>query len=956
MNGKRIMRSAAAGLAALAMLELGWLPDSDPACRLPEAYLAAEAASQAEQNAPLRRLRVGEVEQQSYMMPTANGTMSGFDAEYIYQIASVIGFKVNFISFNNYGDLLDALERGEVDMAVGVAKLPEREERFLYSTVPFDKGELTLWVRAEDKRYRYGDLETIRGMRIGVPASSSMSYWTKVWTEKNNLPAPITYPSFDAVEEALRKGEVDGIVGGDYLSSPKVRSIAQFQQETYHPVFNKNNPALKMEVDGAMFRINKDDPMFETRLRRKYRDRNLRRNTTYTKEELDYMLNHPQLTVAVVTNDFPYFALDEADQPTGIVVEFFDQISSVTGMGFNFIPYESYDKAVGAVQAGKADLLGLSVMDSVVAASFGLIITSGYSTQSLVELTRDGYLARHDSRAAVASYDIDTVKHLMDSQNDDRNYQVYNTIQEAFAAFSTGKADTLICGMDSATWLLNHNPYANYSLVDLYPQGWVLTSAMKRNNVLLSSILSKASFSDQVDMQSLMLTTSNSQKDKITYWRRMPIGMQFFIIICLMATVAFVVWLLFYTHVQRVKARAALAESDLKAAQSAKEAESNFLANMSHDLRTPLNGISGFTELALKEDDPKMQREYLEKISLSAQLMRNIVNDVLDLSKIERGMLKLTLRPTCLDKHFDHVKTAVEAQAEKKGIFFTAKRDSFRPLWAMADALRMEQIDLNLLSNAIKYTPAGGTVIWRGEIIDQEKLPPGKIRLKTTVKDNGIGMSEEFQKRMFDVFEQEQQEGTEHIQGTGLGLSIVKKLVDLMDGEIHVDSTLGEGTTISVIYNLDLAEPPKEKKAEELGEGEILKGMRILMCEDNEINAELAGLLLANQGVYEVDWAKDGQEGVERFRSQPPNNYDAILMDVRMPVMDGLTATKQIRALGLEGRPDAISIPIIAMTADAYDDDVDRCLTAGMSAHLSKPININEVVKCLVELCHWERR
>lgn len=947
-----IIRSALAGLFALALLGTGSLPA--PLC--PTYASQALAASQADPSAPLRRLKVGEVEQNGYMMPLANGTMSGIDAEYIYQIATIIGCKVDFVSFKDYGRLLDALERGEVDMAVGVAKLPEREERFLFSDSPFAKGELTLRVRTEDTRFRYGDMDSMKNIRIGVPVASSMSYRATAWAKANDLPAPIPYPTFDALEEALYSGEVDAIVAGDYLDSRRVRTVARLTPETYHPVFNKNNLSLKSEVDWAMFRISTDDPMFEIRLRRKYKEHILHNNIAYTKEEIDYMMLHPKITVAVVEKDFPYFDLGENGSPVGIIADFYGQISAATGMTFEFIPYENYEKAVGSVQAGQADVLGLSVMDSVVAAGYGLIITSAYSTQSLVEITRDGYIPDPSSRTAVASYDADTVRHILDGQGKQRALYNYRTIEDAFTAFSTEEADTIICGKDSAYWLLNHHPFANYSMSDLYPQGWILNSAMKRNNVVLNSILGKAAFSDQVDMRNLMMSVTTSQADKITYWRRMPVGMQFLIIICLMAAVAFVVFLMFYTHIERVKARAAVAESDLKAAESAKEAESNFLANMSHDLRTPLNGINGFTELALREDDPKMQREYLEKISLSAQLMRNIVSDVLELSKIERGKMEINLRPTRIDKHFDHVKAAVEAQAEKKNIIFSAKRAEAMPLWVKADALRMEQIDLNLLSNAIKYTPAGGTVSWHGSIIDREKMPPGKIRLKSTIQDDGIGMSEEFQKRMFDFFEQEQQEGTEHIKGTGLGLSIVKRLVDLMGGEIEVESTLGEGTTISVIYNLELAEPPEKKEAVPVKEGEVLKGMRILMCEDNEINAELAGLLLASKGVYEVEWAKDGQDGLERFRGKPPGTYDAILMDLRMPVMDGLTATKQIRALGLEGRQDAVSIPIIAMTADAYDEDVDRCIVAGMSAHLSKPININEVVQCLVELCHWDEK
>ena len=955
---KRLWGLAALLVMALCLGGLTWLWDSEGK-QAGEADLLPPAAHKPAEGrgSPAQlgqKVRVGAVEQPGYMMPTGYGTMRGFDAEYVYQIGGVAGFQVEFVTYPDYGEMLAALERGEVDMGVGVGKTPEREGRFLFSEQPFAKGELALRVRDDDERYAYGKLDEMQYMHVGVLKSSSMGYWTHIWTQKQGMPEATEYRDLQELEEALERGEVDGIVVGDFLNFKNTRVLSQFTAESYHPVFNLQGMELKAEVDGAMHRINSFDPLFEMRLRRKYKDQPTHHNTAFTPAEKRYMVSHPQVTVAVVDADPPYFYKDsKTGEARGVAPEFFRKVTSVTGMGFDFRPYGSYYKALEAVQQGEADMLGLVHMDSVTAAGSGMIITTSYYTQNLVEIMRDGYTEWQAKVVAVADSDLATVRQLMASRGvpEDTEYRSYRTSQEAYNAFNSGEAEALICGMDTASWLLNHNAYVNYAIVDLYAQGWSLSSAMLPQDGLLSSILSKAAVSDGIDMQNVMMRMATTQPGGVVYWRRLPLGAQIMVFLLVILLVAYLLGMMFYSHMQRVKAKAAVAEADLLAMEKAKKAESAFMANMSHDMRTPLNGIIGFTELALAESDEEKRGEYLEKISFSANLMRDLVNDVLDLSKIEGGMLDLLERPTNLSDHFTHIMSAVQTQVEKKKLDFRATEVLPRNVWVMGDALRMEQIALNLLSNAIKYTPEGGRVEWHSEFIDQDELPPNTCRLRSIIKDNGIGMSEEFQQHMFEPFRQEHQKGTERITGTGLGLSIVKRIIDLMGGALEVESKLGEGTTFTIIYNLSLTEPPVETLPAEEPEGGNLAGLRVLLCEDNEINAELAGLLLAGSGAMKVDWAKNGQEGLEMFRSHPENTYDVILMDLRMPVMDGLTATKEIRALGLERRTDAASIPIVAMSADAYEEDVERCMAAGMNAHLAKPIDIKEVERTLMKYC-----
>lgn len=383
-------------------------------------------------------------------------------------------------------------------------------------------------------------------------------------------------------------------------------------------------------------------------------------------------------------------------------------------------------------------------------------------------------------------------------------------------------------------------------------------------------------------------------------------------------------------------------------AEQASAAEQMFLSNMSHDIRTPLNGIIGFTNLALQTDDIKMRQTYLEKIDVSGKLMLDLVNDVLDLSKIESG--KMDLRPEAFESAelFNNVVDAVRFSAEEHGIILEATIDEAYPRFVLADRLRCQQISLNLLSNSIKYTPDGGRVVFEIVVLAE---PVEDCNTLIVVADTGIGMSAEFQKRMFEPFSQEHQSRMYGTQGTGLGLSIVKKTVDLMGGHIDVRSELGKGTTFSVYLPLEKVDADRASQANQSTGEDDIAGKRFLLCEDNQLNAEIAMTILRERGDAEVEHVHDGQEGLSRFEAVAPGYYDAILMDIRMPLMDGLEATRAIRMLD---RPDANTIPIMAMTADAFVEDARNCRAAGMNEYISKPIDPKKLIAKLARLCAGE--
>lgn len=379
-----------------------------------------------------------------------------------------------------------------------------------------------------------------------------------------------------------------------------------------------------------------------------------------------------------------------------------------------------------------------------------------------------------------------------------------------------------------------------------------------------------------------------------------------------------------------------------KKAESAAEAKSEFLSRMSHDIRTPLNAIIGLTHLAKQENDLQVIKDYLHKIDSSSQFLLGLINDILDLSKIENGEMTLHESPFTLTEFKDSIQTVIKPLLDEKNIHFVFDLrcgiDCIK-----VDRLRYSQIFFNLLSNAAKFTPTGGTIEFITERIEPgENDEAGKVGIRYFIRDNGIGMSEEFLKHLYDPFSQERSQTGDNVKGTGLGLPIVKSLVEAMNGTITVKSKLGKGTEFQVELYVEKAPLPKKEQTVDYSD-EKLKGVHILLVEDNELNVFVAKTVLERFDCI-VDVAGNGQEAVARFVQSKEHFYDVILMDVHMPVMNGIEATKAIRALE---REDGATVPIIAMTADAFDTEKKQTIEAGMNSHLPKPINPPDIYRVI---------
>lgn len=389
-------------------------------------------------------------------------------------------------------------------------------------------------------------------------------------------------------------------------------------------------------------------------------------------------------------------------------------------------------------------------------------------------------------------------------------------------------------------------------------------------------------------------------------------------------------------------------EESLKAAKKANQAKSEFLSRMSHDIRTPMNAIIGMTNMALSYENIPETLTCLEKIQSSSQFLLSLINDILDVSKIESRQLKLSPEPYVLKEFVDQVSQIIQPLCKAKEIDFVVMVDFPENCCVFVDHVRFKQIFLNLLSNAVKYTPNGGWVEFSIENQWQNKRVQ---QMRFRVSDTGIGMSREFQQHMFEPFSQEDSRHVTESAGTGLGLSIVRSLVELMHGTIAVQSEPGYGSMFAVQLKLRTCTASQTVTAgQNKGSEGRLIGYRVLLCEDNALNTEVADWILQQAGI-EVENAADGQEAIQVFARSKPYHYDAVLMDIRMPHMDGLEAARRIRSMS---RPDAGKVPIIAMTADAFEEDRQRSLQAGMNAHITKPLSPEILYRTLLRFMDSE--
>ena len=896
-------------------------------------------------------VHVGVVLQSGVAMTTDSGVYYGFDAEFMYKIAQYANLKPIFHPYKDNVEMFKGLDDGDIQMALGISPNPERLERFLFGGHGLFTSQASIRVRDDDPRFSYGNPTEYNGKVLGVVKSSIMYDRAREWASKNDIhPIFKTYDNDDELQEAMNNGEVDGIVTYGSKLTHNYRASFNIVANTYYPIFSKDQMALKNKVDAAMSRILYEDVRYPEKLYDKYRHFHYQDSIPLSVEEKEYIANHPVLKVAVHGMNPPISYVDSNGDIRGVAPDLYKQIAHELNWQVEFVVFNDREEIARALKEGEVDVYGVTSQDIIGSENIGLAITKTYFTLSILCLRRSDVAEIHT--ATFVGMVPPNVENAIREGAPNMELISFPTIEECYEAMSSHKVDAIYCNMAQLNWLTAKHGSGNFTVEGVDDLGIEFSGQLMPGNSVLNSILSKTVQGGKINITNILSKNLYTDQTVMDYIRSIPARLILILFALFAAIIGMVGYTMYKNHQSRVIAELNAKQAALDASEQARKAESSFLSTMSHDMRTPLNGILGYTRLARGSHDMNEIQQYLERIDSSSKLMLALVNDVLDLSKLSSG--KMELREDRIVPHelFNIIKDAITMNANNHHIDFKADLHVDDGVIVYSDRLRLQQLAMNLLSNAVKYTPAGGHVVWDVHV----QVEGDKSSLVEIVQDDGIGMSEEFQQHMFEVFSQENRAETVNARGTGLGLSLVHKFINMMGGTIEVESKLGEGTTF--IFSVPIktvredarvvaAEgQPNANNIEAISKN-VLRDTPILLVEDNEINAELAQLMLADYGANMIDWAHNGQEAVEIYSASEPSHYKLILMDLRMPVMDGLTATRKIRMLH---RPDAGVVPIIAMSADAYEEDVRNCREAGMQNHISKPVDINRLMRAIVDV------
>ena len=685
-------------------------------------------------------------------------------------------------------------------------------------------------------------------------------------------------------------------------------------------------------------------------------------NQSLTGGEKSWLEEHGDIRMGFLNNDPAIFSMDETTgKLTGMLPEYVSYAKDCLGnqtLKFNIQDYDDYDEMLQALQNHEIDMIFYAGRNPDIAEKKGYALTNTAWTYNLMAVTDEKTFDEGNVYTVAVPKEKEALKQQLTFSYPQWNLVDYDSFEEAAEMITNEKADCFLMGASQAMVYDNNRDFKSVPLTKTMEACF----AVKGGEETLLSILNKTLKGMPSGMLISALAIYDSTADKVTFLDFVKDNMlAFFLATGFSALSIIVIILVLLRKARKAEAAAKLAANDtqklnekleiaLKKAEDASLAKTSFLNNMSHDIRTPMNVILGYAQLMENElngkDIPEVL-EHLEKLQQSGNLLLSIINNVLDMARIESGRMEIDENYCRIEDVWKSLFAVFDEKARKKNIslHYTMNVEHEHVL---TDVTKVKEILVNILSNAIKYTPAGGSVM-----VYVDELPcdeSGYMIVRIRISDTGIGMSQDYLTKIFEAFTREKNTTKSKIAGTGLGMSIVKNYVDLLGGTIDVESELGKGSTFTVTLKHRIADERYyvKKHIEESGTGnEILEGRNILLAEDNDLNAEIAEAILERAGLR-IERVENGIQCVNRILKMPAGTYDMIFMDIQMPQMDGYKATQTIRNLPDK---DKACIPIIAMTANAFAEDKKKTMEAGMNAHLSKPLNVPELMDTIRKFC-----
>lgn len=908
----------------------------------------------AAETAPVKVVRVGSFED-TFNYCNEKGARKGYGYELLETLSGYTGWQFEYVTCD-WSDCFEKLENGEIDIMGGISYTEDRAEEMLFSDEPMGEEKYYLYADLSRADISASDFKTLDGKKIGVVMGTEPEVMLTEWEEKHGIKTQhVNISNNEDVKQKLANHEIDCFVSLEesYWAELGISTITRVGKSSIYYVLNKDRPDLKEELDNAMHALDEEAPFYTADLCKKYFS--LDYKPILTGEEKAWLKEHGAIRMGFLTSDRGVSTYDPATgEITGTITDYIQFAADCLGnqeLEFQLVGYDDKEAELNALKSGEIDMIFHFDQSPNLAEEYRVARTNTTWTANMMVVTnKQLFIENQVNRVAVPQNKISLTRYIAFYYP---QWEIVDcdTQEDAIKLVKDGQADCFVTGVSSEEkYSKNHGFYS----VPL-PNPANSCFAVKSGNRSLLSILNKTIKAMPANMLTSSLAMHKSSARKVTLSDFIKDNFFMVLLVSSIAVAAVLLTILkLLQKARKAEAAAKKAANDtqelnaklqiaVENAESANRAKSTFLFNMSHDIRTPMNAIIGYADLASRHsDDPAKLKNYMENIQVCGQNLLMLLNNVLDLARIENDKTEMEYSVSDIEKDFRNCVAMFRNQADSKGQTLTVTTQLQYP-YIYADIPHLTEICTNLVSNAVKYTGAGGTI--RCNVTQKPGEKEGWCDTVITVADNGIGMSQEFQKHIFEPFERERTSTVSKVEGSGIGMGIVKKLVGLMGGTVEVESRIGVGSTFTVTIPCRIAskDETQAKRETNPSDQKCLCGTRILLTEDNDLNAEIATELLQEEGCT-VDRAKDGVECVDMLEKAANGTYQLILMDIQMPVMNGYDAARKIRRLD---DPQKANIPIIAMTANAFTEDRQVALDAGMNDHIAKPINMNVLVPTL---------
>ena len=915
------------------------------------AVLPVKAAAE---TAPVKVVRVGSFED-TFNYVNEKGARKGYGYELLQTLSGYTGWQFEYVTCD-WSDCFEKLENGEIDIMGAISYTEDRAEEMLFSDEPMGEEKYYLYADLSRADISASDYKTLNGKKIGVLMGTEPEVMLTEWEEKYGLKTEhVNISNNEDVKQKLANHEIDCFVSLEesFWAERGISTITRVGESGIYYAINKNRPDLKEELDDAMRALDEAVPFYTADLYKRYFSMDY--TPILTGEEKAWLKEHGAIKMGFLTSDSGVSTFDPATgEFTGVITDYIQFAADCLGnqeLEFQLVGYDSKEAELDALKSGEIDMIFHFDQSPNLAEEYRVACTNTTWTSNLMVVTNQQLFTENKvNRVAVPQNKISLTRYLAFYYP---QWEIVDcdTQEDAIKLVKDGQADCFITGVSSEEkYSKNHGFYSV-----LLPNPAKSCFAVNSGNRSLLSILNKTIKAMPTNILTSSLAMHKSSSRKVTLSDFIKDNFFMALLVSSIAVAAILLTILkLLRKARKAEAAARKAANDtqklnaklqvaVENAESANHAKSTFLFNMSHDIRTPMNAIIGYADLASRHlDDPAKLKNYMENIQVCGQNLLMLLNNVLDLARIENDKTEMEYSVSDIEKDFRNCVAMFRNQADSKGQTLTVTTQLQYP-YIYADIPHLTEICTNLVSNAVKYTGAGGTI--RCDVTQKPSKKEGWCDTVVTVADNGIGMSQEFQKHIFEPFERERTSTVSKVEGSGIGMGIVKKLVGLMGGTVEVESRIGVGSTFTVTIPCRIAseDETQAKRETNPSDQKCLCGTRILLTEDNDLNAEIATELLQEEGCT-VDRAKDGVECVDMLEKAANGTYQLILMDIQMPVMNGYDAARKIRGLD---DPQKANIPIIAMTANAFTEDRQVALDAGMNDHIAKPINMNVLVPTL---------